>query len=413
MERDYLHRCRELFDLLTRVRYGRTQHLERIEDATARIRSLRKLTYADIDRIRDSRIWDADVFGYWPARDEIESVIESTQWDFWNLPKKETKAITGLFLVFRQIEPVSVILRFLVPKHYGIMSPPVEKVLGLGSFRRHPEKYRAYLTNLRILRDDRGFDTAADVDMALWVLQVGVLDNLLANHLPGTQCKALKREFKQDAKLREIRVGNLTRQLFSDISRAELAEALLATNVELAAQVAGIEFERSVRRLTGAERDDKLWDLVCHELPDLVRVFHQSERRVTDTIIDCKEAVRTRNDAVHSERAPDQGRINRLIETMKVLGEMERMRHQRLKTDVDAPADERPDASPPTTLTGFWSKSTVDELASEQGIDVPQRLDAVIGAASDLWDDNDDFDLFVQGIHDRRLDRSQGSGDER
>ena len=269
MERDYLHWCRELFEPLTRVRYGRTQHLSRIEAATARIRSRRKLTYDDIDRIRDSKIWDADVFGYWPARDEIESAIASTEWDFWNLPKKETKAITGLFLVFRQIEPVSVILRFLVPEHYGIMSPPVEKVLGIGSFRRHPEKYRAYLTNLRELRDDRGFDTAAEVDMALWVLQVGVLDNLLADHLPGTQRKALKREFKQDSKLREIRVGNLTRQLFLDISRAELAEALLATNVELAAQVAGIEFERSVRRLTRAKRDDKLWDLVCHELPGL------------------------------------------------------------------------------------------------------------------------------------------------
>lgn len=258
MERDYLHRCRDLFGLLTRVRYGRTQHIERIEDATARIRSRRKLTYADIDKIRDSRIWNADVFGYWPARDEIESAIESTQWDFWNLPKREIKAIAGLFLVFRQIEPVSVILRFLVPKHYGIMSPPVEKVLGLGSFRRHPEKYRTYLTNLRVLRDDRGFDTVADVD-----------------------------------------------------------------------------------------------------------------------------------------------------------GEMERMRHQRLKTGVDAPADEQSDPSPPTALTGFWSESTVDELASEQGIVVPQHLDAVIGAGSDLWDDNDAFDLFVQGIHDRRLERSQGSGDER
>ena len=198
-----------------------------------------------------------------------------------------------------------------------------------------------------------------------------------------------------------------------DISRAELAEALLVTNVELAAQVAGIEFERSVRRLTHAKRDDKLWDLVCHELPGLVREFHQSEPRVTDTIIDCKEAVRTRNDAVHSESAPDQGRINRLIETMKVVGEIERMRHQRHKTSVNTLSEQQPDASRPATVPGFWSELTVDQLAAKQGIVVPQRLNAVIGAASDLWDDDEDFDVFVQGIHDRRLDGAQGSKGER
>ena len=167
MSRDYLHQCRELFEPLTTIRYGRAQGLDRIQDEAARVQSSRRLTYDDIARIRDSEAWNAGMFGYWPARDEIESVIESTQWDFWNLPKRETKAITDLFRVFRQIEPVSVILRFVVPKHYGIMSPPVRKVLGLGSFRRHAEEYRAYLTNLRDLRDDRDFDTVADVDMAL------------------------------------------------------------------------------------------------------------------------------------------------------------------------------------------------------------------------------------------------------
>ena len=412
MSRDYLHQCRELFEPLTTIRYGRAQGLDRIQDEAARIQSSRRLTYDDIARIRDSEAWNADIFGYWPSRDEIESVIESTQWDFWNLPKRETKAITGLFRVFRQIEPVSVILRFVVPRHYGIMSPPVRKVLGLGSFRRHAEEYLAYLTNLRDLRDDRGFDTAADVDMALWVLQVGVLDNLLARSF-GSRCRNLKREFHRDSKLREIRVANLTRQLFSDLSRAELAEALLATNVELAAQVAGIEFERSVKRLTRAKPDDTLSDLVRDELPPLLRELGQREGRTTTTIIECKEAVRTRNDAVHSEGAPSIGRINRLIEAMKAVGEMERARCPRPKTGADVPAAEGTDASAKGTLTAFWREPTIDELAAEQGIGSPLPFEAVVGAATDLWDDDDDFDLFVQGIQDRRLEQAESGGDER
>ena len=327
LSRDYLHRCRELHERLTQIRYGRTQHLYKIEDATTSVRSRRRLTYDDIEKIRDSEIWDAKVFGYWPPRAEVESIIESTEWDFWNLPKRETKAITDLFQVFRQIEPVSVVLRFLVPEHYGIISPPVEKVLWLGSFRRHPEKYQAYLANLRELRDEKGFETAADVDMALWVLQVGVRDNLLENHLPKGHCSALERDFKRDSKLRQIRAGNITRQLFSEMSRPELAEALLATNIELAGQIAGIEFERSVRRLTRANSDDDLRSLVKCSLPDLIHKHYQGERSVTEVIVNCREAVKTRNHAVHSEGAPSRERTERLINAMNMVRGIERVRY--------------------------------------------------------------------------------------
>ena len=245
------------------------------------------------------------------------------------------------------------------------------------------------------------------------MLQVGVLDNLLASSF-RSRCRFLKREFHRDSKLREIRVGNLTRQLFSDLSRAQLAEALLATNVELAAQVAGIEFERSVRRLTRAKPDDKLSDLVRDELPPLVRELGQHEGSATTIIMECKEAVRTRNDAVHAEGAPSIGRINRLVEAMKAVGEMERARRPRPKTDADLPADEGTDASANGTLTAFWRESTIDELAAEQGIGSPQPFEAVVGAAMDLWDDDDDdFDLFVKGIQDRRLEQAESGGDER
>ena len=52
---------------------------------------------------------------------------------------------------------------------------------------------------------------------------------------------------------------------------------------------------------------------------------------------------------------------------------------------------------------GFWRSRTIDEIAAQQGVGVPQSLDQVIGAAADLWEDDGDCDRFVQGIHDRRL----------
>lgn len=84
---DYLHGCRDLHARVTRIRYGRMQNLAAIEEAAAGIRSSRRLTYDDIEGIRDGRIWNADAFGYWPPRNEIESILESQEWDFWNLPR--------------------------------------------------------------------------------------------------------------------------------------------------------------------------------------------------------------------------------------------------------------------------------------------------------------------------------------
>ena len=413
LSRDYLYRCRDLHAQVTEIRYGRAQNLAGIEKAVARIRSSRRLTYDDIARIRDDKIWNADAFGYWPPRDEVESILESTEWDFWNLPKREDKAISKLLQVYRQIEPVSVILRFFVPKHYGIMSPPVEKVLGLGPFRRHPERYQAYLKNLRDIRDDRGFDTTAEVDMALWVLQLGVLDNMLADHLPKNEYEALQDGFLRDSKLREIRVGNLTRQIFSDMTRAELAEALLATNVELAGQVAGIEFERSVKRLTRSKPNDKmtLRKLTDDILPDRIRGTFQDKDEFMKLIIECRRAVNTRNNVIHPDRTPRKEAVEGLIRTMKEIKQIEEAQCRRPKvSNIDLPYVGADGSS--TVPESFWQEHTIDELAVDQGIVVPQQIGKLLGAAADLWDDEDDFQLFIEGIHKRRIeDRKYGKED--
>lgn len=266
MATDYLQKCCGLHTELTEIRFGRRQDLAEIERAVAHVRSSRQLTYDDIEKIRDSRVWNADLFGYWPSRVEIESILDPAEWDFWNLPKREDKAIAALIDVFRQIEPASVVLRFIVPDHYGILSPPVETILGLGPYRRRRDRYKAYLRNLRALQEDRGLASAAMADMALWVLQVGVVDGLLRGH---RDYEMLQEAYKNDARLRAIQVGNLTARLFRDLSRADLAEALLATNAELAGQIAAIEFERSVKDLATADPDESLREIVKRLRSDL------------------------------------------------------------------------------------------------------------------------------------------------
>ena len=302
---DYLRRCGELHADLTEIRFGRRQELGDIERAVAHVRSSRRLTYDDIDKIGDRETWYADMFGYWPSRGEIESILDPTDWDFWNLPKREDKAIAALLDVFRQIEPVSVVLRFVRPDYYGILSPPVETVLGLGPYRSHLDRYKAYLGNLRALQRDRGLASAAMADKALWVLQVGIVDGLLRNH---HDYEMLRDAYRNDDRLRAMQVGNLTSRLFEDLSRLELAEALLDTSIELAGQIAAIEFERSVKALADAGPDEPLPRVVDRLCRDR-HLDHEAAER-------WRRAVGTRNRAIHGG-APQERDVRDLVQAMK------------------------------------------------------------------------------------------------
>ena len=318
----YLYRCYCLHGKLKGMHYDGRGDVSEIEREMEGI-NLRRLRYEDLEKIRNTGVWNADDFGYWPSRSEVKRRLESREWDFWNLPKKEDEVIEELLDVFHQIELVSVVLRFIVPKHYGIISPPVENVLGIGPYANHGEKYKSYLTSIRKIRDsDRSFENAAQVDMALWVLQIGVLDGLLKVVLDRSDYENLRNGFERDTKLRAIRVGNLTRQLFEDLSRPDLAEALLESaggdqrRIGLAGQIAGIEFERFVGKLARKQPNDPrtLTEMVCEIRPEKLEIP-----------VSWRNAAKTRNKAIHLER-PSRQDIKRLIEAMKQ-AEIQASRH--------------------------------------------------------------------------------------
>jgi hypothetical protein len=53
----------------------------------------------------------------------------------------------------------------------------------------------------------------------------------------------------------------------------------------------------------------------------------------------------------------------------------------------------------------FWREPTVEEVAAEQGVTIPQDLELGLGEAADLWEDDADFEAFVAGIYQRREGR--------
>ena len=90
---------------------------------------------------------------------------------------------------------------------------------------------------------------------------------------------------------------------------------------------------------------------------------------------------------------------------------MEPTQHQRPEiADIRTRDGETEEPSVPEG--NFWRERTIDELAARQGITVPQPLDDLIGAAAELWNDDEDFDRFVRGVHDRRMEQRDGGEGE-
>ena len=58
----------------------------------------------------------------------------------------------------------------------------------------------------------------------------------------------------------------------------------------------------------------------------------------------------------------------------------------------------------------FRREPAVTELVAEQSITVPQRLDTMIGAGAELWEDDEDLDSFVSEIYECRGIAACGAG---
>ena len=54
----------------------------------------------------------------------------------------------------------------------------------------------------------------------------------------------------------------------------------------------------------------------------------------------------------------------------------------------------------PVTPQPMGKTKTIEELAAEQGVKLPQDLDELLGKGRDLWDDDEDFEQFLKWLND-------------
>jgi hypothetical protein len=302
---NYLQRCFRSFRQVIERKYsGRVFDLPAIEKSVKHLRGEAPLSYSDLACFESPNHWWFEKFWVFPPEHQISPYLKRRKFNFWALPKREPEVITSLYEVFRSIELVSIILRFIRPENYGIISPPVERVLDVRRGSDAVETYLHYLGDLRRIKIYYGFDRVADADMALWVVH----EKCYGEPKDAVVIQA----YHSDAFLLQLRAKNLMDHFFDRYTYAELARALARFKPKLAAQLGGIAFEQMVREraavFSGHYVDKDLERLI----DDL-----KNDRAIDDlTRGRWHKARRVRNRAIHEKDVPSHNDLESLLKLL-------------------------------------------------------------------------------------------------
>lgn len=217
--------CRELYEESVERITGKLPNPTLLEQELERAKEKKQVGPGELKIIEKGDYWPYPE--WWPKLSEQfgEPITLPRRLDS-HARKKET--VNMLQKRLKHIEVVSIILRFIFPEKFGIISPPV---IGLLNLVPVPDKDYAgqYLCYLEVLgelrqryRSKLEFGRIADFDMALWT----------AAHLQLTRHKAIRDEMYQDDDFQEIRLRNLLKGLGKRWS-GTLRERLLLAGVLL------------------------------------------------------------------------------------------------------------------------------------------------------------------------------------
>lgn len=181
---------KELFKKIIRKKHGMNIDFNTIEKKLQHLRDGEALTYSDLENIADDDCWPFNKYWMWPCKEQIAEKLKSTAGWFKNLPENEEKIIGNLCEIFRNISLVSIILRFVWPKHYVIYSRPPLKILRIERGPNDLEEYLNYVQEMRLLRHCFGVTNTSEVDMIVWAIAqekgeyLREFKELLAEYLP-------------------------------------------------------------------------------------------------------------------------------------------------------------------------------------------------------------------------------------
>jgi hypothetical protein len=172
-------------DIFSRVSIKRYKKDIKFSLLTAELSKLKKggcLKYEHLEMIADRSIWPFSTWWRWPAREQISDDLSRTEGLFKRLAglpdihenRRETeKGIFNiLYDIFKHLELVSILLRFIDEDNYAICSPPVLHILNSPRGESYENEYFNYLKEIRKYKNIYELEKVAYVDMFLWAIEV-------------------------------------------------------------------------------------------------------------------------------------------------------------------------------------------------------------------------------------------------
>jgi len=247
---DWMRDFLQLFPVATEGYTGTRQDLDAVERILSDDRSSLTVTRRTLRAIENNSAWTYPT--WWPVLSDLLEepvILGAVRRDD---SQDRRRAIQHLYDRLQHIEVVSVVLRFLLPEEFGIISPPVSTLLCLPPASDHVSHYDRYLETLKDLGRPHGISRVADVDMALWS----------AAHLQYAYSD-LAREMYRDEHLQVVRLRNMLHDLGDVLARANgrrhrieihrhllLARALMEHDHISGALIAARAFEEIVNATT-------------------------------------------------------------------------------------------------------------------------------------------------------------------
>ena len=214
------------------------------------------LTYRIIGRLTSRKYWIFEDYWLVPSFWNLWKDLKKTKGLFQELPENEQHATEVLYNIFKNIEVASIILRFVDPQNFGIISPPVRYALRQSARETYAEEYLDYLSTLRNYTKEYGFERVADADMALWAM----MENCV---IPGnSSCDNFKgfQEKRVEVEEEYIKTSLLFKQLEDEI--LSVAEEDIEKKVKTLKE----ERDRMRKELDGLQNKLKIYPVGLIEL---------------------------------------------------------------------------------------------------------------------------------------------------
>jgi hypothetical protein len=247
---NWMHEFLNEFPGATERISGMRQNHEAVETLVSGARHSGEITPETLHVIEDSDEWNYPI--WWPLLSKDFGNPIKLPGDLVEM-KNRQRAIEVLFDRLHHIEVVSVLLRFILPEYFGIISPPVTFLLNLPHVQDHVSYYMNYLQVLQLLGDHYYLPRIADVDMALWSAAHS------QKEFPGIAENMYQDEYFQEMRLRNVfeAFGGLhTPAPEGDIEKRRLIQHLLIAR-------AFLSYDHVLAALICGRSCESLIDLMC------------------------------------------------------------------------------------------------------------------------------------------------------